>query len=192
MKDKLQKYMNDEIFFTPIMNIMFNNRSKDWYAELGKYIDESIDISKVPDFAFYEKFRPKKNIATKIKDFLSNDSRFYFGIASMFITSTLDASALKKMFGEPVLHNEFGEGFDGEFDEELDDYLEPEIKESYASYFVTINNVDIHIGYDHRGTDIEMNIGEKGNINYIPSDKDVELVFETLKKIVDLYKEKCT
>lgn len=191
MKDKLQKYMNGEIFFTPIMNIMINNRSKDWYAELGKYIDESIDISKVPDFAFYEKLRPKKNIATKIKDFLSNDSRFYFGIASMFITSTLDASALKKMFGEPVLHNEFGEGFDGDWNEDEDDYDEPEIKESHASYFVNVDGHEFHIGYDHRGTRVEVGLDKKFNYNSDITDEQAEKCLEGLKKLFDLYKEKC-
>jgi hypothetical protein len=191
MKDKLQKYMNGEIFFTPIMNIMINNRSKDWYAELGKYIDESIDISKVPDFAFYEKLRPKKNIATKIKDFLSNDSRFYFGIASMFITSTLDASALKKMFGEPVLHNEFGEGFDGDWNEDEDDYDEPEIKESHASYFVNVDGHEFHIGYDHRGPRVEVGLDKKFNYNSDITNEQAEKCLEGLKKLFDLYKEKC-
>lgn len=190
MRDKLQKYINGEIFFTPIMNIMINNRSKDWYAELGKYIDESIDISKVPDFAFYEKNRPK-NIATKIKDFLSNDNRFYFGIASMFITSTLDESALKKMFGDPVLHNEFGEGFDGEWNEEEDGYDEPEIKESHASYFVNVAGQEFHIGYDHRGTRVEIGLDKKFNYNSDITDEQAEKCLEGLKKLFDLYKEKC-
>lgn len=190
MKDKLQKYMNGEIFFTPIMNIMINNRSKDWYAELGKYIDESIDISTVPDFTFYEKHRPKKNIATKIKDFLSDDSRFYFGIASMFLTSTLDEVALKKMFGDPILHDEFGEGFDGEWNEEEDEYDEPEIKESHASYFVNVAGQELHIGYDHRGTRVEIGLDKKFTYGDI-SDEQAKKCLDGLKKLFDLYKEKC-
>ena len=43
------------------------------------------------------------------------------------------------MFGKPLLHDEFGEGFDSEYDEETDEELEPEIKESYASYFVNVD-----------------------------------------------------
>lgn len=70
MRTKLEKYVKGEINYTPIMNIFINNRTKDWYVELGKYIDETIDIDQVPDFSFYSKHRPKNNITTKIKGFL--------------------------------------------------------------------------------------------------------------------------
>lgn len=174
------------------MNIMSNNRSKDWYAELGKYIYEKIDISKVPDLAIYlnNKPKPTKNIATKIKDFFSEDNRFYFSIASMFITSTLDEINLKKMFGEPILHSEFGEGFDGEWNEEEDDYGEPEIKESYASYFVNVGGTEFHIGYDHRGTRVEVGLDQKFNYDKGITDSEAEKCLQSLKGLVDLFKQK--
>lgn len=191
MRTKLEKYVKGEINYTPIMNIFINNRTKDWYAELGKYIDETIDIDQVPDFAFYSKHRPKNNIATKIKGFLGDGNRFYFGIASMFVTSTLDENALKKMFGEPILHSEFGEGFDGEYDEETDDFLEPGIKESYASYFVNVGGSDFHIGYDHRGTRIEIGLSKPFSYERKPSDQLAESCLQSLKDLFDLYKKKC-
>lgn len=182
MRTKLEKYVKGEINYTPIMNIFINNRTKDWYAELGKYIDETIDINQVPDFAFCS-----KHYNAKFKGFL--DDRFYFGIASMFVTSTLDENALKKMFGEPILHSEFGEGFDGEYDEETDDFLESQIKESYASYFVNVGGSDFHIGYDHRGTRIE--IGLSKPYERKPSDQLSESCLQSLKDLFDFYKKKC-
>ena len=190
MKDKLNSYIKGETFYTPILNIMVNNRSKDWYAELGKYIDDTIDITKVPDLAYCASHRPKNNIATKIKDFLSSDSRFYFNIASMFVTSTLDEKNLKKMFGEPLLHSEFGEGFEGEWNEEDDDFDEPEIKEDHASYFVNVGGTDLHIGYDHRGTRVEIGLDKKFDYDKGITDAEAERCLQALEKLVDLFKEK--
>jgi len=95
------------------------------------------------------------------------------------------------MFGKPLLHNEFGEGFDGVYDEETDQTGEPDIKESYASYFVNVGGTEFHIGYDHRGTGIEIEMSDKYQwSNKGSSDKDSERCFESLKKLVDLYKLK--
>lgn len=110
--------------------------------------------------------------------------------ASMFVTSTLDENALKKMFGEPILHSEFGEGFDGEYDEETDDFLEPGIKESYASYFVNVGGSDFHIGYDHRGTRIEIGLSKPFSYERKPSDQLAESCLQSLKDLFDLYKKK--
>lgn len=55
---------------------------------------------------------------------------------------------LMKTFGEPLLHSKFGEGFYGDI---------PQWKKySYASYFLKYKNVDIHVGFDHRGSSIEV------------------------------------
>ena len=94
------------------------------------------------------------------------------------------------MFGKPIFHDEFGEGFDGEYDEETDEELEPEIKESYASYFVNVDGTNFHIGYDHRGTGIEIEVPSKFNYDGNFSDEDAKKCFESLKKLVDLYKLK--
>jgi hypothetical protein len=200
MNKSLKAYMSDNLY-TPIQNLMMNNRSKDWYAELGKYIDETVDISTIPDFSYFETRRPKKNDSNKIKDFglfTKNDlskidnkytediNMFYFMIASTFITTILDEDVLRKMFGEPILHDEFGEGFDGEWDEESDEQLEPSIKESYASHFVKVGDIDLHIGYDHRGTKIEIKLDKEYSSK--PSDIDTEKCLVALKMVVDLYK----
>lgn len=192
MEQKLKDYTNDNIYYTPIMNIMMNNHSEDWYAELGKYITENLDIEKIPYLSYFsDKLKKEKSLITKIKDFVSPNNQTYTSIAISFLTGGLDEKALENMFGKPIFHDEFGEGFDGEYDEETDEELEPEIKESYASYFVNVSGTNLHIGYDHRGTSIEIELpnkfqwSDKGS-----SDLDVKNCFESLKKLIDLYKLK--
>jgi hypothetical protein len=192
MEQKLKDYTGGKKNYTPIMNIIMNNRSENWYAELGKYITEELDIEKIPYLGFYaDKLKERKSIITKIKDFISPESRTYTSVAIHFLTGVLDEKALENMFGKPIFHDEFGEGFDGEWNEEKDDYDEPEIKEFYASYFVNVGGTEFHIGYDHRGTGIEIEIPNKFNYDGNFSDEDAKKCFESLKKLVNLYKEKC-
>lgn len=193
MEQKLKDYTGGKKNYTPIMNIIMNNRSENWYAELGKYINETLDIEKIPYLSYFsEKLKKEKSLITKIKDFVSPNEQIYTSIAISFLTGGLDEKALENMFGKPIFHDEFGEGFDGEYDEETDEELEPEIKESYASYFVNVDGAEFHIGYDHRGTGIEIELpnkyqwSDKGS-----SDEDAKKCFESVKKLVDLYKEKC-
>jgi uncharacterized lipoprotein YehR (DUF1307 family) len=192
MEQKLKDYSKGKTYYTPIMNIIMNNRSENWYAELGKYINEKLDIEKIPTLSFLsDRLKERKNLVTKIKDFISPEVRTYESISMFFLTSSLDEKALENMFGKPLLHDEFGEGFDGEYDEETDEELEPEIKESYASYFVNVGGTDFHIGYDHRGTGVEIQIPNKFNYTSgVFTDDDAKKCFESLKKLVDLYKLK--
>ena len=192
MEQKLKDYTKGKIHYTPVMNIIMNNRSKDWYVELGKYIIEELDIEKIPYLSFFaDKLKERKGLVTKIKDFVSPETQTYSSISIHFLTGVLDEKALENMFGKPIFHDEFGEGFDGEYDEETDEELEPEIKESYASYFVNVGGTNFHIGYDHRGTGIEIELpnkyqwSDKGS-----SDEEAKKCFESLKKLVDLYKLK--
>lgn len=192
MEQKLKDYIEGKTHYTPIMNIIMNNRSKDWYVELGKYIAETLDIEKIPYLSFFaDKLKERKGLVTKIKDFVKPERETYSSIAIHFLTAVLDENSLENMFGKPIFHDEFGEGFDGEYDEETDEYGEPEIKESYASYFVNVGGMNFHIGYDHRGTGIEIELpnkfqwSDKGS-----SDLDAKKCFESLKKLVDLYKLK--
>jgi len=52
MEQKLKDYSKGKTHYTPIMNIIMNNRSDNWYAELGKYINEKLDIEKIPTLSF--------------------------------------------------------------------------------------------------------------------------------------------
>ena len=191
MENKLKDYTGGKTHYTPIMNIIMNNRSEDWYAELGKYINETLNIEKIPYLSYFsEKLKKEKSLITKIKDFVSPNDQTYTSIAISFLTGGLDEKALENMFGKPLLHDEFGEGFDGEWNEEKDDYDEPEIKEFYASYFVNVDGTNFHIGYDHRGTGIEIEVPSKFNYDGNFSDEDAKKCFESLKKLVDFYKIK--
>jgi hypothetical protein len=191
MENKLKDYTGGKTHYTPIMNIIMNNRSEDWYAELGKYITETLDIEKIPYLSYFsEKLKKEKSLITKIKDFVSPNNQTYTSITISFLTGGLDEKSLENMFGKPLLHDEFGEGFDGEYDEETDEYGEPEIKEYYASYFVNVDGTNFHIGYDHRGTGIEIEVPSKFNYDGNFSDEDAKKCFESLKKLVDLYKLK--
>lgn len=192
MNQKLKDYITGKTNYTRIMNIIMNNRSKNWYDILGRYIVDNIDISKEPQLMFYaDKLKEKSSLSGRIKNFTGFIDRTYSSIAIFFITSVLDEKALQKMFGNPYFHSEFGEGFDDEYDEETDEYIEPTIKDSYASYFVNVGGTNFHIGYDHRGTNIEIEIPNKFNYDSGFSDEEAKRCFESLKKLVDLYKEKC-
>ena len=190
MDNKLKDYTEGKTHYTPIMNIIMNNRSRDWYAELGQYIIDTLDIETIPELSFFSnKLKEKKSIISKVKDFINSDNRTYTSIAISFLTSALNENSLEKMFGKPLLHDEFGEGFEGEYDDETDEFEEPEVKESYASYFVNVSGTNFHIGYDHRGTGIEIEVPNKFEYGII-SDSYSEDCFENLEKLVNLYKEK--
>lgn len=174
----------DSNHYTNILNIMLNNRSKDWFSELGKYIDDTIDISEVPGLSVYLSRKPSESKFKNIKSFglftNVNKKRYYSGLSTMFTTAILDSVSLRKMFGDPILHSEFGEGFDGDSD----------TTESCASYFITSGGVDFHISYDHRGTNIEIDLGDSYD-SEDPTDDMTEKCLSGLKSLVDLFKEKC-
>jgi hypothetical protein len=54
---------------------------------------------------------------------------------------------------------------------------------------VNIGGTNFHIGYDHRGTGIEIEISKKFVFGQV-SDDEAQKCLESLKNLVDLYKEK--
>lgn len=58
--------------------------------------------------------------------------------------------------------------------------------------FVNVGGKEFHIGYDHRGTNIEIKIPGKFNYNTDVNDTEAQICFEALKKLVDLYKQKAS
>ncbi len=149
------------------MNTLINDKTKDWYGYLG-------------EFAYnYYKQSGKNDQAINVYINLLDDAlktkvrrRSPYGMFGIYMLTALDHDVLKKMFGdEPIYHDHFGEGFDGEYNEELDTFDEPEIGESYASYFVEVNGYLFHLGYDHRGISIE-----------VPSNLSAKIVAEKIMK----------
>lgn len=179
MEQKLNDYISGKTDYVKILSIIMGNRSKNWYDILGRYIVDNIDISKEPQLMFFaDELKKKSGSSGGIKNFTGSVDRTYSSIAIFFTTSVLDEKALQKMFGNPYFHSEFGEGFDW-----------PTIKDSYASYFVNIGGTNFHIGYDHRGTNIEIEIPNNSTYYRGISDEEAKRCLESLKRLVDLYKE---
>jgi hypothetical protein len=155
--DLQNKLFNDYIYgkirFTPTQNIWMNDHSEDWYVLIGEYFIKSVGY----DFL--------KNDPFSIDDNGKIDSNKRC-VGILFITSYLNEKNLKKMFGNPIKHSEFGEGFDRKRNYE------------YCSYIVQIDGKYFHIGYDHRGTSIECEC-----------DLNVKELFEIIKKLIDYFKE---
>ena len=163
------------IFFQNQRDRLQGSRKTDYYAEIGEYIWNIFKGNLPEELKFFEDMF-KEKIIKKLSVF-NNREQQYSSIAIHFLTSVLNGEILKKLFGDPIYHNEFGEGFDGPYDEETDEYGEPEIKESYASYFVEIEGVKFHIGYDNRGTNIE-----------VEPNLTAEQVVTSIKKLIDMTK----
>ena len=113
--------------------------------------------------------KKKPTLVQRIKGRKLNDIDISIGI--FFLTSELDRDNLEMIFGKPIVHKKFGEGG---------------IKGGkYASYFPEINGKIIHIGYDHRGTSIEVKYG--GDVfNY--TEEQCDEYFEIVKVLVDKYR----
>lgn len=161
MEDKFKKYLDGGFgFYNSLLNFM--HKKMDMFEILGKYAYEN-------DYYPEEiKFLVDLNSPDK--------SRLYTSLAITLLTqSDFVIDKLKEVYGEPIYHDEFGEGFDGEYDEETDEESEPDIKESFASYFINIEGVDLHIGYDHRGLTIEAKKGA-----------NISDLIEAMKKFIEI------
>lgn len=148
-------YRNEVLSLTHNMNILGNDIKNKWYSKLGQYFIDTMGM----DFLL----KNHQNLDKHLKTNKENIERY---IGTLFLTSYLDEESLKKMFGEPIRHSEFGEGFS------------PRRKYYCCSYFVNIDGHILHISYDNRGTSIEC------------EDKlEPIVVFDIMKKLVDMFKE---
>ena len=153
----LEKCMSGEVEYTPQMNIFHGSpksREKNYYEEIGRYIYKAYKGDLPESLIFFgDKLRSKNPLDISLRN------RAYESLTIFFLTSTLSPEVMQKLWGDPVFHDEFGEGFEGEYDDETDETSEPENKSQFASYFVEIDGVKLHIGYDHRGTSFEAEVG---------------------------------
>ena len=153
---ELHDYVSGKFNLTPIQNILMNDYSKEWYSLIGKYFLEQWGE---------ENLAEHKITLDRLKTGSKKDKESsYRMLGIFFITSHLNEKTLKEMFGKPICHSEFGEGF------------RPRRKYEYCSYFVDISGHKTHIGYDERGTSIEVENGLKP-----------EEVFNMIKELVDKY-----
>jgi len=123
-------------YYTHNMNILGNDRTVEyghWYNPIAKAVLKNLKGKKIP-FPF-DIYIDKGNVDSVPEDRL-------FSIYSFFICYL--QNPMKKKFGEPLYHSFWGEGFDDKKNFE------------YASWFLESNGVSLHIGYDHRGSSIEV------------------------------------
>lgn len=175
MIEKLKDYCDGKIDLVSHMNIILKNMTKDWYSDVGVYIYDTF-VGDLPHSLslFTDTIENSRLLIDKVPTFSKQLERAYSSLCIFFITGSLDDKSLKKMFGEPIYHSEFGEGFHNEDDDET-----PVITHHFASYFVKVNEYLIHIGYDHRGTSVE-----------VPSHLTPLQVCNIMKSLVDIYKQK--
>lgn len=128
--EKFQSYMDNEFEVTHIINHLAHNM--DMFSELGEYLRKV-----APD-----DWDPMGIRMLSMDDNLAGNR--FLGMA--FFTSFLNEDILEKVFGSPINHSEFGEGF-----ETNRDYW-------YSSYIIEINGHLYHVGYDHRGTAFEPDV----------------------------------
>ena len=183
---ELSDMINGKVNYTSNLNILINDFKGKWYSKIGQYILDTIGIDNLPGnlkILLKNNTTKKKNLKILLNG-MSHQENILRLVGTFFMTGSggLDDKSLDKMFGDPVYHQEFGEGFHGDYDELLDTRHPPtderKQKNSYASYFLTINGVKTHIGFDHRGTSIEM---EQGTT---PKN-----AFNVIKSLIDIYKQ---
>lgn len=152
---KLNNYINGGLKLTPILNILLNS-DKDSYEVLGEYL--------------YNKHNKAKISNRHLKELIDNTNRknkcLYNHLSIMFTTSLLDLNTMESLYGKGIEHSHFGEGFDDDEDNKV----------KYISYFITINNREYHIGFDHRGTTIECE-----------DDINTKELIEDIKYLMDKY-----
>lgn len=163
MDEKLKYYMSSDLY-TPIMNIILN-KNMDAYSEIGGYL---IDKGYIPE-TYGEKskylYDIYKNGSALQKVFSKKDINVFLRMSAItFLTSDLDEKVLTSLFGKPIKHSEFGEGFDRKR------------KYSYISYFTEMDGYKFHFGIDHRGTNIEVD-------KYISYDN----LILCIQKLIDKY-----
>lgn len=177
-KTHLSDYTEGRSFYTPIMNPLMNNRSKDWYVEIGKFIHSELKDCGIGNLSFYMESIKSLEAESLVMSFLNQDKKKQAlrGLAIMFLTDL--EPELKSLLGRPLFHSKFGEGF------------KRKSKTSYASYFVKLGENIFHIGYDHRGTSIEVKVGSKSTIGSEYSNEFCESIVESIKELVLLIKMK--
>ncbi len=132
-KKKLEQYVKGELIFTPQMNITMTDRTRKWFYEIGKYFVDLHD-SKLPgELSWWN-------------DKVSSGDVQAIEAVGMFVLANIDRDLMETMWGKPLKHRQFGEGASGR-------------AKGFSSYFLEIDGKAFHIGYDHRGTTIEVVVG---------------------------------
>ena len=158
--------------FDPIGNLFINCRRQLWYAQLGKFIYDTYgedipeQFKKLRELIGKEIHSDGNSTTNKGADKLST-------LAICYIGAYLTKSVLEPIFGEPLFHNKFGEGF-------VEDDKEGHPTKLHASYFLEILGIKIHLHYDRAGT--VLSVGKyKGETT--PAEIAFYLMIELVKAI---------
>ena len=156
-QEELDKYMAGKVNYTPLMNV--------FYGGMRKSTKDKSVLSQFGDYIIKTVKPPPQNVRFMMDNEYpgGNKGQDFGSVGIFFICSDLSPKALWRMWGEPLFHDEFGEGFDENPDEEDEENEEErEITDnsykgwSHGSYFMEIEGVKFHVGFDHRGTKMEV------------------------------------
>lgn len=145
--------VSGKIRYERVFSVFINDMGRDWYGDFGRFIINSISNDEpIPLHFYYNLGIPANKLGVERKSITISTNVRYSSIGIESIHSFLSPWTLREVLGRPLFHNHFGEG------------LSPSSKSSYASYFIQIDGVDFHIGYDHRGTEIEVRYGTSPSV----------------------------
>jgi len=162
MREKFEKYISGKLGLTTLSNL----RKLELHSQMGEYLYQ--ECNKI-------NFDKDKHINLRylIEDY--NDGFNDFRRFGFFFTSDLlKEEILETIYGEPIRHSEYGEGW-AEYDEETDDCIYPRDYENIA-YFIDIADYTIHICNDDRGTSVE-----------VSKDIDTSLLLPFFIDLIDQY-----
>ena len=127
MDKNLQEYVNGQLEYSSLFGILISDMKNQWHSKIGYYIWQTLDKDEVEDWALGSPIY----YSDSDEDFFKSNSRTLASISIMFLTSILNHNSLTKIFGSPIYHNQFGEGFDTDFEMTSKEYI------SCASYLHT-------------------------------------------------------
>jgi len=134
--DELKTYENNynAVFSNnTFLKINSNFSTYFFYRDLCDKLLKNIDINKLPmNCLYYKRYFDEKEDINSAK----------VGVSIMYFTDYLN-DKLELLFGDPCNHEKFGVGINNS------NYL-------FSSYFISINNIKFHIGYDNNGMVIEV------------------------------------
>jgi hypothetical protein len=100
---ELRSYTKGKSHLTPQLNILINDRTKDWYGEVGRYFVDLFDGKLPGRLSFYDDKIKDLGVIDKLS---GKSDRVYNTIGIFLFTSVFDDDVLQKLFGDPLFHDE--------------------------------------------------------------------------------------
>ena len=149
-KKELKEYvkvMDRWDVFNGLNNLFANCFRQRWQVQLGKFIYDTYGENMPEQFKKLREIITEELAKSDTPNTITERGATHLMLLSIcYEANYLKGEALIPVFGEPLLHSKFGEGF------EEDDHQ----GHQHASYFLEIYDIKIHIGYDHRGSRVDI------------------------------------